>query len=184
MAALASAGHQVDDPRDVMSWAVSRQPVVVVLTLLDDPAWQLLADLRDAPAVVVAVLQDLHPAALRAVRLGARSVLPRACSPRVLRRTVEATADGQAVVPAETLTALASMSQDGTGTLSERQVSWLRRLADGSTVAELADAAGYSERAMFRILRVLYRDLGVSNRIQAVRRAQELGWLKISIDGS
>jgi len=61
--------------------------------------------------------------------------------------------------------------------LSEQRLSWLCRLAAGSTVAELADAAGYSERAMFRILRQLYRDMGVENRMQAVLLARELGWL-------
>jgi DNA-binding NarL/FixJ family response regulator len=174
---LAAAGYEVQVPEDLLSWAGSRRPAVVLLTLLAAPDWELLVPLRDmAEVAVVAVLQDLHPAAIRAVRMGARSVLPRAASPAVLLRTVEATADGQAVLPAEVLS-MVTAPQAGLAILSEERLSWLRRLAAGSTVAELADNAGYSERAMFRILKQVYRDMGVDNRMQAVLRAQELGWL-------
>ncbi|MCA2216267.1 DNA-binding response regulator [Jidongwangia harbinensis] len=175
---LAAAGHEVQVPEDVRSWAESRRPAVVLLTLLAGPDWGLLVPLRDMPEVaVIAVLQDLHPAAIRAVRMGARSVLLRTAGPAALLRTVEATADGQAVLPAELLSMLADAPQAGPATLSEERLSWLRRLAAGSTVADLADTAGYSERAMYRILKQIYRDMGVSNRMQAVLRAQELGWL-------
>ncbi|GAA5198396.1 hypothetical protein GCM10023322_71670 [Rugosimonospora acidiphila] len=40
-------------------------------------------------------------------------------------------------------------------------------MADGGTAAELARAAGYSERMMFRLLRVLYRKLPARNRTEA-----------------
>jgi DNA-binding CsgD family transcriptional regulator len=56
-------------------------------------------------------------------------------------------------------------------------VSWLRQLAAGSTVAQLANQAGYSERAMFRLLQGLYQQLGARNRVEALLRAQQLGWL-------
>ncbi|MDP9792928.1 DNA-binding NarL/FixJ family response regulator [Catenuloplanes nepalensis] len=175
---LAAAGHEVQVPEDVRSWAESRRPAIVLLTLLAGSDWGLLAPLQDMPEVtVIAVLQNLHPAAIRAVRMGAQSVLPRTATPAVLLRTVEATADGQAVLPAEVLSMLAGAPPSGPATLSEERLSWLRRLAAGSTVAELADTAGYSERAMFRILKQVYRDMGVGNRMQAVLRAQELGWL-------
>jgi DNA-binding NarL/FixJ family response regulator len=58
------------------------------------------------------------------------------------------------------------------------QMAWLRHLASGMTVAELARVAGYSERAMFRLLQSLYRQLGARTRIEAIVRAQEQGWLR------
>jgi DNA-binding CsgD family transcriptional regulator len=53
----------------------------------------------------------------------------------------------------------------------------LRQLAAGATVAQLADRAGYSERAMFRLLHALYRQLGARSRIEAILHAQTSGWL-------
>jgi DNA-binding NarL/FixJ family response regulator len=179
---LSAAGHRVEVTDDVLSWAGSRQSAVVLLTLFGGPDWQLLTHLHDqATAIVIAVIQDLHPAALRAVHQGARSVLSRACDPAVLLRTVEATADGQAVLPAELLTALTGVSAHGLQIASEQRLSWLRQLAAGATVAQVAATAGYSERAMFRILKQLYRDMGVQNRMQAVLRAQDLGWVVASV---
>jgi DNA-binding NarL/FixJ family response regulator len=61
--------------------------------------------------------------------------------------------------------------------LSAERLSWLRALAAGRTVAQLADQAGYSERAMFRLLRLLYQDMGVGGRVEALLRARDEGWL-------
>jgi DNA-binding CsgD family transcriptional regulator len=44
-------------------------------------------------------------------------------------------------------------------------------------VGQLADQAGYSERAMFRMLRNLYAKLKVSTRTEALMHARERGWL-------
>jgi DNA-binding CsgD family transcriptional regulator len=44
-------------------------------------------------------------------------------------------------------------------------------------VVRLADRAGYSERAMFRLLRQLYLRIGARNRTEALMRAHERGWL-------
>jgi DNA-binding CsgD family transcriptional regulator len=60
---------------------------------------------------------------------------------------------------------------------SIEQLSWLRELSNGATVAQLAEHVGYSERAMFRLINSLYRQMGVHNRLQAIRHAQEAGWL-------
>jgi DNA-binding CsgD family transcriptional regulator len=61
--------------------------------------------------------------------------------------------------------------------ISDREIEWLRTLAAGSTVARLAEGVGYSERAMFRLLRDLYQRLGVKSRTEALMLAQQQGWL-------
>ena len=43
---------------------------------------------------------------------------------------------------------------------SPREIEWLQQLAKGIPVAQLADRAGYSERAMYRLLRGLYTKTG------------------------
>lgn len=179
-AALAHTGHLVETPADVVAWIRRQATNVVLLTIMSDTDWRLLDRLRTTPAtsIVIALLDggSLTAGGVRAVRAGARSVLWRDASATVLRRTVEATIDGQAVLPATLAAAMVSVGRPR-GEPSSEQLSWLRQLANGSTVADIAAEAGYSERAMYRLLRALYHQLGVRTRMQAVMRAQDAGWL-------
>jgi DNA-binding NarL/FixJ family response regulator len=180
VAALKQTGHLVEAPADVLAWVRRQATNVVLLTVMSDNDWTLLDQLRtsSAPTVVVALLEGdvMAVAGVRAVRSGARSVLRRDASATMIRRTVEATIDGQAVLPAALAAALTSdvRSRDEP---SAEQLSWLRQLATGSTVARVAAEAGYSERAMYRLLQALYRQMGVRTRMQAIMRAQDAGWL-------
>ncbi|MEU5863765.1 hypothetical protein ABZ815_21515 [Nonomuraea sp. NPDC047529] len=181
-AVLSAAGHRVEAPAELLAWVRQVQRGVVLLTLEHERDWDVLGRLRDVAAThaVIALIGE-EPAVLgtRAVRAGARSVLTRDVAAGVLRRTVEATAEGQAVLPAVVATALATGAHRTGGDTkppSPRQLSWLRQLAEGSTVAQLAGRAGYSERAMFRLLQALYQEMGVATRVQAIVRAQEQGW--------
>jgi DNA-binding CsgD family transcriptional regulator len=45
---------------------------------------------------------------------------------------------------------------------------WLRELADGTTVSQLATKAGYAERMIFRLLRDLNSRFGAGTRVQAL----------------
>jgi DNA-binding CsgD family transcriptional regulator len=51
----------------------------------------------------------------------------------------------------------------------------LQQLAGGITVAQLAHRAGYSERAMYRLLRGLYIKLDVKTRTEALMLARARG---------
>jgi DNA-binding NarL/FixJ family response regulator len=185
VAALTAAGHTVQTPGDVTAWAREARDAVVLLTVESEMDWTVLERLAGlcfgTNALVVLLAEATATAGVRAVRMGARSVLGRGSTAGVLRRTITATIEGQAVLPAHVAAALAA-SVGGAGAdpaqvPSAQQLSWLRALAEGSTVARLADRAGYSERAMFRLLRSLYRDLGAENRVQALMNAHERGWL-------
>jgi DNA-binding NarL/FixJ family response regulator len=187
-AVLAEAGYRVELPDDLLAWLQRRGEAVVVLTLRSEDDWNLLRRVRaepPPPRVIVLLDDDRAATGIRAMRVGAWSVLPRGVTVRTLRRTVEATVSGQAVMPAEVALALATApaayaEMPPTGppsTLSGDQMAWLRQLANGSTVAQVADRAGYSERAMFRLLRAVYERLGSHSRIEAIMRAKEAGWL-------
>jgi DNA-binding NarL/FixJ family response regulator len=180
VAVLSKAGYQVETPADPLGWARRGGPGLVLLTLVTAADWDLLDQLReDAPRQrVIAVLsgdESAGPGA-RAVRAGAQSVLPRQVTANALLRTVEATIDGQTVLP--TAVAVVLAGRDADPVITTAQMAWLRYLAAGMTVAELARRAGYSERAMFRLLQSLYRQLGAQTRIEAIIRAQEQGWLR------
>lgn len=186
-AVLSEAGHSVDTPDDVLAWVRRPQPTVVLLTLESEPAWEVLRRLHDTSTqqVVIALVEEQDPGlGAKAVQAGARSVLPRTVSAATLRHAVDATIDGLSVLPATVVSALAAGVPAAGDTASgagrsplPNQLSWLRHLAAGSTVGRLASQVGYSERAMFRQLRDLYQQMGVSNRTEAILRAQESGWL-------
>jgi DNA-binding NarL/FixJ family response regulator len=177
VAVLAASGHTVETPADVMAWVRRRNGTLVLLTVVSERDWELLGWLCAGSQLVIALLDnDSAVVGARAVRVGARAVLPRDVTEAMLRWTVEAAIGGQAVMPADVAAALAA-DAGAAHTPSTDQLSWLRQLAAGSTVAQLADRAGYSERAMFRLLRALYRQMGVETRLQAVMRANEAGWL-------
>ncbi|MFD1082735.1 response regulator transcription factor [Micromonospora andamanensis] len=178
IAVLSAAGYQVGTPTNPLDWARQSDAGLMLLTLANATDWNLLERLRhDAPegSVIAVLSEESAGLGARAVRAGARSVLHREVSAAALRRTVEATLDGQTVVPAAVAAALAGAESDPL--ITADQLTWLRHLAAGMTVAELARLAGYSERAMYRLLQTLYRRLGARTRIEAIVRAQEQGWL-------
>lgn len=184
-AVLSSDGYTVETPPDTLAWSRRGLRAVVLLTVDSERAWQLLHALRGRPPgqqVVALVVADPTTTGVRAIRAGAQSVVHRNVEPAALRRAVDATADGQAVMPASVAEALASGldAADPAGRpLTAAELEWLHRLATGATVGQLAVGVGYSERAMFRRLQAVYRRLGVSTRIEAVVLAQERGWLDL-----
>jgi DNA-binding NarL/FixJ family response regulator len=183
MAILGDAGYELEDPDDLLAWIREEQRRVVILTLQSPEDWATLGQLHDlqADVVVVAVLVDASvPAYVQAVMAGATAVLPRDASIETVRRVFSAAIRGQSLLPAEVVRALASpgrTAERGQGAPSVREIEWLRELASGVTVARLAGRAGYSERAMFRLLRELYARLRVRNRTEALMLARERGWL-------
>lgn len=184
VAALTAAGHTVQTPTDVLSWLRQAHGAVLVLTVQAEADWAVLAEAAkigsSAAFLVVLLAEESTAAGVRAVRSGARSVLARQASAEVLQRTVSSVIDGQAVLPALVVAALvAGVGSDAAPAraVSAERLNWLRVLAAGSTVTQLADQVGYSERAMFRLLRLLYRDMGVSGRVEALMRARDEGWL-------
>ena len=182
LATLAAAGFAVEAAGDLLDWAQQEQRLVVMLTLWTPADWAVLERFRDKrPAVVVvAVLPDADPHAyVRAVAAGATSAVPRDAAPETVRRVVEDVFRGISSLPSEAVAALAAPHERPTDIPepSPPERDWLRELAAGATVAQLAERSGYSERAMFRLLRELYARLGVRNRTEALMLAQRRGWL-------
>lgn len=188
--ALRAAGHPVDAPDDVWRWLSDTDPQIVLVGLSADPDWTFLADLHAArPDVRLLALVD-HPApetSVRALALGAVAVLPRAAPSDTLCAAVGALSRGQAVIPVAVVECIVGGLRGASpGLWSEattaaapppREREWLRLLATGRTVADLARVAGYSERMMFRLLRGLYESMQVRNRTEALMQARDNGWI-------
>lgn len=183
-ASLSSLGHLVEEPSNAEAWLREHPGGVVLLTLHSaEDLDRLTALCRLRPRPLVVALPSTGDASLgvRAMRAGARSVVAREATVSALQRAVSATLDCEAVMPTE----VADLLVTGRGGRASRgsvpsaeQLAWLRRLSEGWTVARLASDTGYSERAMFRLLRAFYQRIGVSTRLEAIMLAHDKGWFE------
>jgi DNA-binding NarL/FixJ family response regulator len=181
-AVMRSVGHAVESPDDLLTWAEQAGPHLILLTLLGPADWTLLAALHDARphAALVAVIENGDVAgSVRALTAGAVSVMAREADPETVRSVLSAVAVGRSLLSVDVVRALTSSQPPPPveRVPPEAEIAWIRHLAQGLTVARLAQHAGYSERMMFRLLRALYERWGVANRTEAIVHARGKGWL-------
>jgi DNA-binding NarL/FixJ family response regulator len=165
-----------------LTWVHHDHRGVILLTLQMPRDWSLMADLRKARSdlLVIAVLTDPSTEAyVKAILAGATVAVPRDAAPSTIRRVFDEVIQGTVLLPTEVLTGLAHTRQEEAvePLLPAAHLGWLRALAQGATVAQLAERNGYSERAMFRHLRGLYARMGVNSRTEALMLANRRGWL-------
>jgi len=140
----------------------------------------VLAELRErGPALpIVALLPVVDAQAFAAVlQRGASGVATWETDPDVFLAIIDAALHGRALLPSDIVQRLAAGPLRHAGQPTATEVAWLHGLAAGGTITDLAAAAGYSERSMYRLLGSLYRQLGATNRAGAVREAYRRGLL-------
>jgi len=126
--------------------------------------------------VVVLTVEPPAESFAELLRRGACAVVPWDTSPEHLLTTVKAAVQGYSLLPTSVAQRMSRDSGAGTA-VSGEEAGWLRSLADGVTIAQLASTAGYAERSMYRLLRNLYERLGVNNRHEAIVVATRRGLL-------
>ena len=154
LATLNEAGFDSETPPDLLDWVRQEPRTAVVLTLETAADWSLLDRLRreHTDVVIVAMLTDVSPSGyVRALAAGAVTALPRHAAVEVVKRVFAEVMRGFSVLPIEVVQALAAPHQHvgEEVEIGSRELGWLRELAAGATVAQLAERSGYSERAMF-----------------------------------
>lgn len=182
VATLGDAGYQACIPQNLLTWLPAIETPAVMMAVADAAAWSTVEEiLRVRPdTVIVAVLSTLDVSAYaHAVTSGAVGILPRDASPATVCDVVRAALSGRSLVPVEVVRALAVgwAAEVPDRPLSDKEVDWLRWLAEGATVASVADRVGYSERMMFRLLADVYARLGVEGRTRAIMLARDNDWL-------
>jgi DNA-binding NarL/FixJ family response regulator len=182
--AVAVVGR-TDDPRTAVDLVRRRRPDVVLVDLALGAAGTVaLRDLhRSTPVTrIVAVADEVDVTLVSATfRAGAHGLLLKATSPEDLVAPLLAAASGHCVLPALLLPSMVGLSVIRRPELLEsltpedRQL-W-RMVADGVETMQIAETLFVSERTAKRMVALLLRRLGVSNRIQAAALAGQAGLL-------
>jgi DNA-binding NarL/FixJ family response regulator len=182
IAALADMGTYPEEPENLLQWTAAEQKRAVLLTMQSSQEWTLLTQLRDAwpDLILIAVLTeatvDIY---VKAIEAGATAAVARNATSETVTEVLSAAIRGMSILPVEVVRVLATppAAQEGPNQLNSREIEWLRALSQGVTVGRLAENVGYSERAMYRLLRDLYKRMQAANRTEAVLKASRRGWL-------
>jgi len=172
-----------EDPDDVEEWAAynGRRVLLVTTTVPEDAEILRRFAAVNPKATVVALLREptveMYVRAMRSAVSGAVSWM---APPETMVAVVEAAYDGHWILPleiAKRISGLVTLATDAPG-VSGAEVEWLRLLAKGMTIAQLARRLGLSEREMFRQLRDLYGRMGARSRAEALVKAAQWGLIK------
>lgn len=153
--------------------------VLLDLNLPGLGGFELLQRIKvERPEVRVVVL-SMHGEAVyatRALRAGADGYLSKSVSPEELLEAVRRVGDGGRYVEADIAQTLALQTAEGGGTgdkLTERDQEIMRLLAEGSGLADIADALGVSYKTVANTCSLIKAKLGVTRTADLIRLAVE-----------
>jgi DNA-binding NarL/FixJ family response regulator len=177
---LADTTFAPEEPDDPIAWVAAAGHRVVLVAVARVRDVGLVIDLRQAEKdlVVVALLPEISPKIFReAILAGACAVAGWDTSSEELVALLTAGLESRSILPTHLLQELATVTENDSKVveLDQEQVEWLRALAKGMTVNQLAESISYSEREVYRLLRALYDRLGVCNRTEALIWAVQQG---------
>lgn len=179
--ALQSAGFLYAEICDIESWLKSARDRAMIVTVVGEEDLtmieQICQSFSDCPVLALLATDELEE--YRSVfRSGATGAVDRGADPQVIVACLEAACAGKTLLPARVVRQFAlSFGGHAHAPLFEFEVGWLSALANGTSVAEVAKSAAYSERAMYRRLSELYRKMGATTRTGALMTAREWGLL-------
>jgi DNA-binding NarL/FixJ family response regulator len=147
-----------------------------------------LAEAERPPSVLMLSAREDPEALLEAMAAGAAGYLAKSAGREQIRDAVErVAAGGRAFTQDQEAAAvgrLASRARSASEasrvaeSLTARQRTILGMLALGRSAREIATELGISERSVRSHITMLYRRLGVGNRVEAVRRALSMGLVR------
>jgi DNA-binding NarL/FixJ family response regulator len=177
---LERSGFEVHRPVRPELWLRSHHADGAVLTVHAAAQVEELRALRQQfpQLVVVAILLTAELAAYRRIlRSGAHAAVKWDCSPERIAQVVQSALSGWTVIPTFVARSLVEGLPEGLWreALKPEEIEWLRALAQGASVAQLARTASYSQREMFRRLADIYERMGVGNRAEAIALAGQWG---------
>lgn len=153
---------------------------LIDVTLPDGDGLDLVAALlRRWPEAAIVALSGVEDplAAQRALAAGARAFVPKSSPTPILLQVLRLVLAGGTYTPPASLTASPLARESGQTSLTSRQLVILEQLAAGHANKQIAHRLGITEATVKGHVSAIFRALGVSNRTQAVRTAQRLGFV-------
>lgn len=170
---------QVGRGDEVLDAAIQARPDVALLDI-EMPGKDGLtaaAELRrQSPKTKVVILTTFgRPGFLRrAMESGVSAFLVKDSPADKLADTIRKVLNGQKVIDPDLAAAALS---EGDNPLTQRETDVLRAAKDGATIAEIASSLYLSEGTVRNYLSSCIQKTGARNRAEAVRSAEEHGWL-------
>lgn len=186
--AITEFGYEVEPTDDPRGWAKKHHDQAMLIGIRVDADIELLDELvsNNPSMAVVALLDPLSPERLSTcLEAGACGCVSLDSSGERILMALEAGLNGLALLPVSMARRLVgrSVRQSKPQTLTSAQQTWLRRLASGMTIQELARQVGFSERETYRRLRQIYSAMGVRGRTEALILASASGLLEGLVGG-
>jgi DNA-binding NarL/FixJ family response regulator len=173
--ALEAGGYHSEVQPDLLKWIGSAsQPVIVVSTGAPEFGAVLGLVNRDDPVYVIAVVDPATNNLRFLLEAGVAGIVVRGSEATELIRTIDGALAGQSVIPRGKAMSRTTLGLTNVPIASE-EIEWLRLLANGWTVSDLSQRAGFSRRNMHRRLKGVYRRLGAESRAQAIATASHMG---------
>jgi two-component system response regulator DesR len=170
---------QVGRGDEVVAAAATARPDVALLDI-EMPGMDGLsaaAELhRQCPATRIVILTTFgRPGYLRrAMESGVSAFIVKDSPADKLAQTIRKVLDGQRVIDPDLAAAALA---EGTSPLTPRESDVLAHSADGATIAEVAASLFLSEGTVRNYLSSCIQKTGARNRAEALRIAQERGWI-------
>jgi len=181
------------DGRAALEEAARVTPAIVVLDLIlpDMDGLDLARELRGgaaSPRIVIFTAREDPDAILGAMRAGADGYVGKSARVDEVRDAIRTVAGGgrafsrkQEEVARQHLVTRIPRSAEASRlaeALTPRQREVLQMIAEGSSTREMAVRLELSERSIRSHATAIYRKLGVTNRVEALRRAVDLGLVR------
>lgn len=130
-----------------------------------------------APYVIVFSAYDTEEDVFRAMSSGAKGFISKLSSGEDLVAVVRRVARGERVLPNDL--AVKMRNRENREVLSQRQMEILGLLASGLSNKEMAARLFLSEDTVKWHLRIIYKRLGVRDRVEAIGKASSLGIVRL-----
>ena len=175
-------GYAFETVKEPLDWIRQHLDSALLIGVRSGRDLSVMMELRaERPdAVLVGLIHEWDLDTVRdSLAVGASAVVSRDADPADVALGLRAALADSTLIPSDLAHGLATVGpKSRPACLEDIELSWLRLLAGSTTVASLGEAAGYSEREMYRRLKKMYYKMGVGSRTEALIMASRLGWIQ------